>query len=527
MLKRPALLASWLLATGIVACGSSSDSAGGGAPPIGETGGSGGTCSTCYGSEDPQPFENDLKGGVQPNTGGNAGSGAGPGGGAGGTQQPSIPAACAGLTQVDRPVTTATSDANGWASAAWAREQLLQLTSPLPLGIRTQDFLNYYFVDIAGKNNNATSGANSTIEPWVTVQMAPSANVPKLFNLMVALQAPPATSTPPRWLSIVVDTRPDMAGPALERAQATLLALAAHLSKGDHVSIVTTDHASDVQSFFVSEPGAPGLQMAAQSLTLGSEGNLPDALAKAYATAQSEGAPSGADRRMLLISNGHDDPETLPADAIKSAAASGLLLASIATGPALSHGDRFMRAAAKLGRGHYLYLDSTAEAQRVFDEQASELFGIAYRDVQLDVEFPWYFTLVTSTTEATTTTNAAEPQDLAVGGHSTFLFKLEICDTEMLAYGGSITVTVRWKSGETVPISFPVTAAAQLHTELDKALAVYNYAEALKTLDKRRLEEAQKQVESARQQLPNDAQLEEIAELLVKHPALKPQPTAP
>jgi hypothetical protein len=529
MFNRPALLAPWLLAAGIVACGSSSDSSASGGPQ-GKTAGSGGACAACDGVDDPLPLDNDLKGGTRTGTGGSAGTAGtfGGAGGAGGNPQPSVPAACAGLTQVDRPITTATSDANGWASAAWAREQLEQLTSPLPLGIRTQDFLNYYFVDISGKSNNIGSGANAAAEPMVTIQMAPSTNVPKLYNLMVALQAPPATSTAPRWVSVVVDTRPAMAGASLERAQAVLFALASHLGKGDHVAVVTTEPDSAVEYYDIAEPGAPALKMKAQSLTVGSEAMLADALGKAYGAALSSGAPPSADRRVLLISNGADDPESLPADTIKNAADSGFLMASIATGPALSHGDRFMRAAAKLGRGHYLYVDSTAEAQRLFDEQASELFGIAFQDVQLDVTFPWYFNLVPSSTEATTTTDAAEPQDLAVGGHSTFLFKLEICDATMLAYGGSVQVTVRWKSGQTLPISFPLTSAPQAsaQAQLAKALAVYTYAEALKTLDARRLEEAQTLVASALEQNPNDAHLVQIGDLLAKHPALT-QPAAP
>ena len=345
---------------------------------------------------------------------------------------------------------------------------------------------------------------------------------------MVALQAPTMPRSP-RWVSVVVDTRSSMGAVAIERAQASLVALASSLDQGDHVDLLTTDPSSEPVAFDVDQAGAPALKKLAAALFAGKdEGNLADALTRAYDVAHATPAPANASRRLFMISNGPDDPSTLPTAAIQGNAQQGLLLVSVGTGPALQHGDRTLRAAAKAGRGHYLYVDSAAEAQRVFDQQAGEIFGIAFEDVQLEVQVPWYFELLTDESEVTNTASFDEvdPQNLAAGGHSTLLFKLEACDDSVLAQGDDLSVTVSWRDPSAVErvnhtVATTVPKAMADTTQLDAALAVFSYAEALKTLDSRRLQEALTLTNAGLAKQPGDAHLTEIAALIAKHPALE------
>jgi hypothetical protein len=54
--------------------------------------------------------------------------------------------------------------------------------------------------------------------------------------------------------------------------------------------------------------------------------------------------------------------------------------------------------------------------------------------------------------------------------------------------------------------------------QLEKARVITTYAEALKTLDQKRLQAAHETALSALSRAPNDLDLQEIADLIAKHP---------
>lgn len=432
-------------------------------------------------------------------------------------------AACNGKSQVERGIATSLPDSNAFASPGLAADTLSSGGSPLPVWVRTGDFLNQYAIDLDETNASPSALGNGAPKlPVMQLQMQPSTE-PSSFDLLVAVETPPAANDPKRWVSVVLDTTPSMTGEGLARGKAAIAAIANLMQATDTLLVHTTDGVE-----LAYDPTAGPTQVLDQLATVGIGAEVEPIMALQGAYDALQDAPSDAVRRIVFVSDGNGEPATLSSVPLSQAASAGDFFVGIATGPAERHQDRFFRAATAEGRGHYLYITSSETAQSVIAKRFSSMFAPAYQDVQLQITIPWFFDLIANPTETTVTLGVARPQDLGPGDRASFLFRLRACDYT-LAYdklASNVTAELRWVTSagpdatkQTVA-TYDLLNPPQPARNVAKAVAVFEFAEALKSLDGRRLDEAYKRAQAANKLFGNaESDLQTIINQLPLHPA--------
>jgi hypothetical protein len=508
------------------ACGSSesSDSAGRGPQITGNTH-----------EQPPADDPNDLKSTFELGTGGNGGAGgAGAGGGSatGGTggsgtsadagPGSSLPPACVGWVASQGRVEP--GDTDDTMSATRAREAINLGISPAPPQVRPRDFFNYYAIDLP---------ASDSAGPLKIKLQLRARIVPDEYDLFVGVQAPDVTR-PRSVLTVLVDTTPSMAGIPLARAKLALNALGAALSPNDSLVLLTTDATQGVLEPNLQDP-AQALSKAAASLDTSSTGNIADAIHAAYASALVH-LDQNAWNRVVFISDGAEPPELLPTDTLSEGFDKGIRLVGVGTGPTTAYRARLLEKATHYGHGAYVYVDNEAEAKHLFVKRFNQTFGVSFENVRIELGLPFFFHQVVDSTASAQTAGGdpATPQGLAPGASIAAVERLEVCDSTIFAKnpGTLITATVRWQdptSGNEVSTSGTVAAIppvtnTQPMAELDKALSIKAYVEALQSVDSQRVQAAIDTVSAAQSSMgaTQDADLAEILELLQHHPAHKP-----
>lgn len=485
--------------------GASPAGAGGNGAALGGSSGKQDDVSTGPGTPEPSQAATGGSGGG----GGSGGSGLIPSNDAGTDANLEL---CPGRAQDAQAVLATIGGANTTASATAAREFLLSLgQSPRPADLWTQDFLNYYAPSFPEANGP---------EPRVHIQLRKSQIAP-YYDLMVAIVAPALQSRPPARLTLVVDNTESLTDAGLARAKRAIAALASNLTvSGDAVTLVSA--AADAEITRYELPGdAAALAAAVDALGLAPERPLNELVTRAY---QDAGANKQADawNRVVLVSDGEGDPDAV-GNAITSAPA--IRLVAIGTGPELRFGHRVLRSASRVGRGAYVHVDSDTEADAL-EGRFDRLFGVALDDLSLNLTVPWYFDVERPFPVEYSQPGQIEPQYLAPGGTAVFLFRLVACDVlapKLLP--DFVTATAHYtpadgqapaKSSESLGVTTLLTSSTQ---QLAKAYAVFGYAEALATLDAKRLAYAHDLVTNALGQHPNgDPELSDIAALLLQHP---------
>jgi hypothetical protein len=407
---------------------------------------------------------------------------------------------CPGIEQVGHELNAVISGAQSSGSATAARELLQSVSpqSPLPSQVRTQDFLNYY----------VPSFETAAETPQVHLQLRKS--VASYYELMVAVQAPVAARPPALDLIVALDNTESMETEGLARATALITKLALWLGDNDSLHLITATPDSSVMTYTKGQtPEVPA--------DLAPEMDVKDLLTTAYAHAEKT---SAADKLVVLIADGEGDPTTLPT--------SDLRLAAFGTGPAARFGHRLMRNASRDGMGPYVYLDSTDAASSL---NLDRLLLVSQEHVGLKLLLPWYFTFERPFAGGMEAPSAVEEQYLSSEQVTVFLFRLAACHADAPnTYGGTILadVTATPVGGTAVTFSVELGVTTLLgadSAELAKSSAVLAYAEALRSLDPKRLEHALGVVEDAQGLLTEkygvaDTDLGEISTLLASHPGL-------
>ncbi len=413
--------------------------------------------------------------------------------------------ACDGVNQVARVVDAVTSDSDDTASATAARAAIEDQRSPSPTSVRTQDFLNFYPPTLPPAADPLA----------VTLELRPSL-VSGYYDLAVMLQAAADSSARPPLTAVALVDVSGLDQLMLDRAKTTIAALSGELTSADSLTVLTTD------------PSSPPLELQndltlLDTLTTSSAGDLADGLVRAYDAAAMH-AVDGSVQRVFLIGAGAGDPQDLDADAIDyHATVESVRLHAVGVGSAES--SRQLRAAARNGRGAYAWVGGGADIDRVIAARFEAFFRIAYTDVRLNLILPWYFSVVAPASEQTVAAATAPPQSMAPGDVMVFPFKIAACDAAAVDPASLVDVSVSatdTKDGQrkTVELSKALSEIkASDHLALSKVMAVYGYAEALKTLDPVRLEAAQTSAWDA-YSLTQDHDLEDIANLIGLHPAL-------
>lgn len=284
----------------------------------------------------------------------------------------------------EQPVSTFSVDVD---TGAYANVRRLLNAGQLPPrdAVRVEELINYFDYAYAPPKDRATPFALHT-------ELGPTPWNPKTELLAIGIQGwkPAAAATRPSNLVFLVDVSGSMQSvDKLPLVKASLKLLAGQLTVRDRISLVVYAGRTEV----VLEP-TPGDQTATivaalDRLEAGGSTDGASGIQLAYAMAERAFMKDG-NNRVLLATDGdfnvgiHDVAQLK--ELVERRRRNGVALSTLGFGTG-NYNDALMEQIADVGNGHYSYIDSAREAQRVLvEERASALETIA-SDVKIQVEF--------------------------------------------------------------------------------------------------------------------------------------------
>ncbi len=408
-------------------------------------------------------------------------------------------------------------DSNSMASPAIARSIISRGGVPPAAIIRTYEFLNYYDLGY----ERAAAGQLA-----VSLEMAKS-DAAGTYTLQLGVSSEAATFVRrPMNITFVLDTSGSMGGEPMLRSQAAVKALAASLKLGDIVSAVTWSDTNTIvmDSHVVTGPSDATVVAMANAMQANGSTNLNAGLTTGYSLAQKNFAPNYLNR-VVLISDGQANTGVTDEDIIAKGAGlndgDGIYLVGVGVGDGVN--DTLMDAVTDKGRGAYVYLDSTAEAARMFVKRFDETMDVAARAVQVRLDLPWYLGVARFYGEQiSTNAKLVEPQHLAPNDAMVFDQVLRPCAAARFQAEDPVTVTTNWvtptthepRSGSASTTLGALLAGTATH--LPKGMAIVAYAEALKAGSTSAAIDTARTKVAAALALGADAELQEIDLLLQK-----------
>lgn len=407
-------------------------------------------------------------------------------------------------------------DSNSMSSPVQARESVLSDFGSLAgVPLRPWEFMNYYTFDYPaaepGEVRVIPSLVQGEAEGTYTLQIG------------VASEAIAAADRAPMNITLVLDTSGSMEGHAMDMLIATCRAIAGSLNEGDIVSMVTwdTENQEILGGHVVQGPDDPTLLAAIEDLAAGGGTDLHGGLTAGYALAQQHYEP-GRINRVVLVSDGGANAGITDIEIIASHAegndGEGIYMVGVGVGTPSTYEDALMDTVTDAGKGASVFVNDTAEAQRVFGERFVSTLDVAVRDVSVQLDLPPGFSVVRfSGEEISTDPEEVEPQHLAPNDAMVFHQDIETCAPELVGDDTPITVSVRYKDGATFEakeMRTQVTFGELLATDdrlLWKGAAVLAYAEALQArATDAAVDTALSALVRAEQANPGDADLAEI-----------------
>ncbi|MBI3822404.1 MAG: von Willebrand factor type A domain-containing protein [Planctomycetes bacterium] len=268
------------------------------------------------------------------------------------------------------------------ASYTNVRRMLNENTLPPADAVRVEEFVNYFTYNYPAPEGEhpITLSAESAACPWN----------PQHQLVRIGIQGvhiDPARM-PPRNLVFLVDTSGSMAAPnRLPLLKKALALLTKQLNKRDRVTIV--EYAGRAGLVLPTTAGDQHATILAALDKLFAEGstNGGDGIQMAYDLAQKSFIKGGANR-VILGTDGDFNVGLTGAELIRfieQKRDTGVFLTVLGFGMG-NYKDATLEKLAQHGNGTHAYIDSMAEAQRVFVEQIANLVPIA-NDVKVQVEF--------------------------------------------------------------------------------------------------------------------------------------------
>jgi Ca-activated chloride channel family protein len=274
------------------------------------------------------------------------------------------------------------------ASYTVARRSINGNRLPDEASVRVEEFVNA--IDYA----YPPVPAGSTMPFAVHMEAAPHPFDPgRKVLLRVGLQGEEVkteTRKPVR-LTFLVDVSGSMSSPdKLGLAKTSLHYLVDHLGLEDEVALVT--YAGRVQT--VLEPTfttrTKAIHAAIDELGSGGGTGMSDGMALAYEMAQRMYL-DGAENRVIVLSDGDANigrtSHAAILDQLAEYAGQGITLSTVGFGMG-NYKDTMMEQLADKGDGNYAYVDSEAEARRLFGADVGSTLVTIARDVKVQVEFP-------------------------------------------------------------------------------------------------------------------------------------------
>ncbi|MCA9698814.1 MAG: VWA domain-containing protein, partial [Myxococcales bacterium] len=294
-----------------------------------------------------------------------------------------------------------------------------------------------------------------------------------------------------------LDRSGSMSGEPIELLKQTALATAKQLKPGDVVSLLgwSTDQGIVLDGYHVTGPDDPTLIAAIQGLDAGGGTDLHAGLVTAYDLANTHYIEDGINR-VLIISDGGANAGITDTDLIAAEASEadgkGIYLIGVGVGESAGYYDELMDDLTDAGKGAYVFIDSAAEAQRIFADPIRFLTitSVAARNVRMQLTMPWYFGIKEfHGEEYSANPEEVEPQHLAANDAMSFHQIIASCDPKAPRTDDTIKARVDYLHPVTyeemsdeieIPLGELVEADA---TALYKGDVVVSYAKAFIVID--------------------------------------------
>jgi Ca-activated chloride channel family protein len=212
----------------------------------------------------------------------------------------------------------------------------------------------------------------------------------KLIRIGIQARRVAAENRKPAALTFVIDTSGSMNREnRLGTVKKALHLLVEQLAAGDKIAIV--EYGSDARVVLQTVPASERGQIleAIGSLRAGGATNAEAGLKLGYELAGRE-PTDGVINRVILCSDGVANVGRTSAkqilEQVRHQADRGVTLSAIGFGMG-NYNDVLMEQIADKGNGHYAYVDSLAEARRVFVENLTGTLQVVARDAKVQVEF--------------------------------------------------------------------------------------------------------------------------------------------
>ncbi|HPQ68563.1 MAG TPA: VWA domain-containing protein [bacterium] len=425
-------------------------------------------------------------------------------------------------------------DSNSQASPVVVRA-IIEAGAIVPRNrVRTYEFTNYY-------NINYTPPTFSKVR--VEAQMTPHAEglYEEEYVLQIGAQSHWVEYNDQRPINLVLsfDVSGSMSGKPISLLKETARVIASRLRAGDIVSVVNWDTEADVKLNGHAVDGPNDAQLLAVINAIEADGstNMHDGLVTAYELAMDNYSAQRLNR-VVLISDGGLNTGITDLNIISQYAddseSEGIYLVGVGVGDAASYYyDNVMDEITDAGKGAYVFVDSSDEAQRQFGAGFLRNMEVAALDVRVELTMPYYLLMLEyHGEEYSTDPSEVEPQHLGPNDAMIFHQFIVSCDPLLMNLDDVLTVRATYTDpftyadGESVQEATFAQLLAAGHNQLLKGDAIVTYAEAIKEIadlvytdaDQALVvcQAAREKLEAAAETL-NDEELEEIADLLADY----------
>jgi len=375
-------------------------------------------------------------------------------------------------------------DSNSQASAAVAA-RLIEKGRFVPGGsVRTYEFLNYY--DLGYENGDTLK---------VVPQARAVAGRERAWTLQIGAVAPKMDVSERRLLNLtlVIDLSGSMAGTGDKAIRGVIEALAHQLKKGDLVSVIgfNVTHELLLEAHEIDGPDDAKFLAVLDAVKPNQRTDLQGAIVAAYDLARKNHSERRLNR-VMLISDGNTNTGQQSLDRINAEANQAedkaIFLLGVAVGEAYGLNYQLMDSFTDAGKGAFVFVDSKAEAERLFGEHFMANMEVAAEDVRAKVILPPGFRVeVFHGEQMSTVASEVVPQNLAP--NDAMIYHMVI--TSCLTPTGSeeFVVEAEYTDSKTHKREVArneITLAAMLRDgspQLVKGDALVAYAEALKEID--------------------------------------------
>lgn len=263
-----------------------------------------------------------------------------------------------------------------------ARRFLNQGSLPPASAVRVEEFINYFSYGYEPPASEAFA---------LHYEIAPAPLDSDRHLLKIGLKAREAKHNDSPWhLVFLIDVSGSMNSPdKLGLARQALGELLTSMRAQDHVSIVTYAGHSGVLLQSASIAHRDKIRAAINSLGAGGSTHGSAGIKDAYRIAEESFIKNGVNRIVLVTDGDFNVGTTGTAELIslvEEKKRSGVTLTTVGLGSG-NYNESMLEQLANKGDGNYFYLDSFAEAQKVFSKDLYSNMEVIARDVKIQIEF--------------------------------------------------------------------------------------------------------------------------------------------